>query len=863
MRAMIRHHVALGVDTIKLSMSGEQITETRDAQDCYFTDEETAACVDEAHKHGLRLCAHARARDSVKMCIKHGVDVIYHASWIDEEGMAMLEAAKDKHIVAPGINWLIATVYEATEFGYPFEKAEQVGYKAELDAAIAGLREMHRRGITVLPGGDYGFAWTPHGTYARDLEHFVKLLGFTAMESIVAATAGVAKLMMRDDELGKVRDGFLADLILVDGDPLHDINLLQKHARLHVVMINGRIHKIVDDDIKKDTSFLQVDISGLTMESNNQSRTQLTNFISYRLNDGTGRTRVGHLDHATQLITPVAFSSGTPVTDLYQVIEAPSIPLTASGIPFPLTPTLQVLAPLRDRDVLAIGKNYAEHAKEFNASGYDASDRNDLPSHPVVFTKRSTSIIAQNEAILLHDGFTRTLDYEGEIGVIIGKAGFRIAEAEADDYVWGYTIINDVTAREKQRDHKQFFIGKSGDGYCPMGPVAVPKEALLGEQPLRVTTKVNGEQRQTGTLEELIFSIPTLIKTISEAQTIRPGDVIATGTPFGVGFGMNPPVFLKPGDNVEISVTGLGTLQNNVIRADAENYLTKRIQEENHVPIHNLSRTNGGIGLTTLPSGKKLNVKTIGQGSETFLFIHGLGGSLLSFSPLFTALGLDNPENNQYRSVLLDLEGHGLSPTKATSEVTIASYAQDIEDLLKTLGVSSGATVLAHSMGCLIAYQLATHRPSLINQLILLGPPALPLSSAAIDATLQRAATVRDEGMRNVSLTVAAGATSTKTQASRPLSFAAVQMSLLSQDPEGYAKGCTALAGAGDLKVDFAALGKKIIIVTGAEDKISPPTYVQSLERATVHVLPDVGHWHIFEDLDGVAQVLAPVLKQA
>jgi len=144
MREVIRHHVKLGVDNIKLSMSGEQICETRDAQDCYYSDEETAACVDEAHRHGIRLCAHARARDSVKMCVKHGVDIIYHASWIDDEGMEMLEKAKHKHIVAPGINWLIATVYEAGAFGYSFQKAEEAGYKKELEVVRTAMREAPR-----------------------------------------------------------------------------------------------------------------------------------------------------------------------------------------------------------------------------------------------------------------------------------------------------------------------------------------------------------------------------------------------------------------------------------------------------------------------------------------------------------------------------------------------------------------------------------------------------------------------------------------------------------------------------------------------------------------------------------------------
>ena len=151
MREVIRHHVEIGVDQIKLSMSGEEITESRSAQDSYYSDAETAACVDEAHRHGVRLCSHARARDSVKMCVRHGVDVIYHGSYIDEEGMNMLEKNKHKHVVAPGINWLWATVYEAAPFGYSFEKAEQVGYMKELQIAIRGLKEMHERGITVLP----------------------------------------------------------------------------------------------------------------------------------------------------------------------------------------------------------------------------------------------------------------------------------------------------------------------------------------------------------------------------------------------------------------------------------------------------------------------------------------------------------------------------------------------------------------------------------------------------------------------------------------------------------------------------------------------------------------------------------------
>lgn len=155
----------------------------------------------------------------------------------------MLENAKKSHVVVPAINWLIATLNEAEAFGYTHEQAEKAGYARELKAAIAGLREMHRRGIVVLPGGDYGFAWTPHGTYARDLEHFVNLLGFTPHEAIIAATAGVAKLMRRPEELGKIQPGFFADCVLVDGNPLDDIRILQDHSKLKIICINGKVHK--------------------------------------------------------------------------------------------------------------------------------------------------------------------------------------------------------------------------------------------------------------------------------------------------------------------------------------------------------------------------------------------------------------------------------------------------------------------------------------------------------------------------------------------------------------------------------------------------------------------------------------------
>lgn len=181
----------------------------------------------------------------------------------------------------------------------------------------------------------------------------------------------------------------------------------------------------------------------------------------------TGRTRVGHYDLANASIQPLAFLSGTPLDSIYQVIEVGESNIILSGKNLPAS-TIRILPPFTGRDILCVGKNYAEHAKEFNSSGFDSSDKVDTPSHPVIFTKRFTSIIGDGEEILPHSGFTETVDYEGEIGVVIGKAGFRVSEESAMDYVWGYTIVNDVTARERQRDHKQFYIGKSPDTFCPM-----------------------------------------------------------------------------------------------------------------------------------------------------------------------------------------------------------------------------------------------------------------------------------------------------------------------------------------------------------------------------------------------------------
>ncbi|KAL8280245.1 hypothetical protein RQP46_007359 [Phenoliferia psychrophenolica] len=246
-QAAIAEFAELGVDNVKLSMSGEEITETIRAEDTTFPDELVAAGVEAAHAAGLRVCSHARSDEAIMQCLQYGVDMIYHASFISEASMHALEAQKDRVFVAPALAWLYGTLEDAEAFGYPPTKAESVGYARELAIAVPGLKEMMKRGIRILPGGDYGFAWTPHGTY-RDPELFVTKLGYTPMQSIIAATALGGELLMHPEELGKVQPGFFADLILVDGNPLDDISLLSHHENLDVILINGRIHKSHDKD---------------------------------------------------------------------------------------------------------------------------------------------------------------------------------------------------------------------------------------------------------------------------------------------------------------------------------------------------------------------------------------------------------------------------------------------------------------------------------------------------------------------------------------------------------------------------------------------------------------------------------------
>jgi len=226
--------------------------------------------------------------------------------------------------------------------------------------------------------------------------------------------------------------------------------------------------------------------------------------------------------------------------------------------------SLRIMAPIPrpTKNIFCIGKNYAEHAMEADKT---ADPNIAIPKYPVIFTKAPTAVIGLGDPINSHPLITKALDYEVELAVIIGKKASYVSKEDAMDYVFGYTIMNDVTARDLQKQHQQWFRGKSLDSSAPMGPFLVHKNSIPLPGNLTVTSKVNGEVRQSANTKDFMFDIPTLISTISSGITLEPGDIIATGTPAGVGAFMNPPTFLKPGDEVELEISSIGILKNTIV----------------------------------------------------------------------------------------------------------------------------------------------------------------------------------------------------------------------------------------------------------------------------------------------------------
>jgi 2-keto-4-pentenoate hydratase/2-oxohepta-3-ene-1,7-dioic acid hydratase in catechol pathway/pimeloyl-ACP methyl ester carboxylesterase len=585
-------------------------------------------------------------------------------------------------------------------------------------------------------------------------------------------------------------------------------------------------------------------------------------FVTYRVQGGTA---VGQVSADGSTVHQVRLkSSGSPVRDLLGLVEdwpsyADQLLADETGVPLAET---ELLPPLHTgRNIMCVGKNYRDHAAEFSGSGYDASDSPGAngaassaasaePTHPALFTKAASSVVGCGAAIDPHTSVTAALDYEAELAVVIGTGGREISRADAWQHVWGYTLINDVTARDLQRDHKQWFLGKSLDTFCPMGPWAATADEIDATD-LRLTCHVNGELRQDANTADLIFDIPALIETISAGMTLRPGDIIATGTPAGVGLGFTPPRFLAPGDTVTISAPGLGSLTNRVgepmPRAAAGTPDgARRDAVSARAPLPQ------GSGLRTV-NGKELFVETEGSGPAVVL-VHGLGGTGNVYQPQVAALA------RQFTVVRFDLDGAGNSPLAGPATVT--GWAADIDALLDALSLPQAA-VVGHSMGCLVAAHFAAERPERVTKLALLGPVrALPRQ--ARQNTLARAETVRAGGMRAVADTIVAAATSERTRTERPVLAAFVREILLRQPAEGYAAACEALAAAAEPAWD--RITAPVHIISGTEDRTSPVAVGEALlgllGNASQHVVRDIGHWHTIEAADEVTRQLQDFLAK-
>lgn len=282
--------------------------------------------------------------------------------------------------------------------------------------------------------------------------------------------------------------------------------------------------------------------------------------------------QVGILDTGRNRIWPLSLLDlpYTTMNDLIQNISLNELRLlAASKMAEGTEGTIQaeevrMLAPIPvpRQDVICLGINYMAHADE--ASRYKEDAFGGERPYPIYFSKRVNRAVADGEPILAHTDLVDSLDYESELAVIIGKDAKNVPEEEAADYIFGYTIINDVSARNVQTRHKQWYFGKSLDGFTPMGPCILTADEVAFPPKLAIQSRVNGELRQDSNTELLIFGIAHVISELSQGMTLKAGTIIATGTPAGVGMGFTPPIFLKPGDVVECSIEGIGSITNPV-----------------------------------------------------------------------------------------------------------------------------------------------------------------------------------------------------------------------------------------------------------------------------------------------------------
>lgn len=242
-RKLVRTLCREGVDTVKLNISGNHTLRAGRASRTLMTDKEVATAAQTAHSFGKRVAVHARSSAAVQLALKHGVEIIYHCEFADEAALDALEAAKDRIFLAPAAGMMHDTIHRGAAFGITQERIKSMGLNEQFDALCGVYTELRKRGLKVLIGGDYGFPWSPHGENARDLEHFVRLFGYTHEEALECGTRVGAEAMLLGDRAGQVREGFFADLLLVRGRPFEDVRLLQDADNLLAILKGGTLHK--------------------------------------------------------------------------------------------------------------------------------------------------------------------------------------------------------------------------------------------------------------------------------------------------------------------------------------------------------------------------------------------------------------------------------------------------------------------------------------------------------------------------------------------------------------------------------------------------------------------------------------------
>ena len=535
-----------------------------------------------------------------------------------------------------------------------------------------------------------------------------------------------------------------------------------------------------------------------------------------------GERRVGIVDERRQTVAAFDVPESEALIGVLALIDRPTLPGVLSPMPL-REATLEAPIPRPRRNIFCVGKNYHEHAHEFAASGFDSSAASGaVPKHPIIFSKVPDCVIAHRDPVSIDRKVSEAIDYEAELGVIIGKGGRGITAANAFDHVWGYTIINDVTARDLQGLYSQWLIGKSQDTFCPMGPWAVTRDEI-DLKDTKIQCWINGELRQSANTRDLIFDVPTIIETISAGVRLMPGDVIATGTPAGVGIGFKPPKYLVPAMSRGSRFPELASSKTNSARRAHERRSARSDPARD--------RWRGTADRLSARARRQLELLPAAARFARRLPLH--------------------PPRSAGRGAIL--------PALRQDHDGVAGRGRG--EILRTVA-GAPAHLVAHSMGTLVALHVAAAAPDAVLSLTLFGPIGAP-GDAARERLRERARLVRQNGMIAVADAVAAAGLSTATKSINPIALAYVRESHLRQDAEGFAQSCEALAAAGG--VDLRRLRPPALLVTGEDDPIAPPTAVQALadaiKSAKVRILARCGHWTPLEEPKQCARLASDYIR--